>query len=115
MSKAVVQAGQNIGDIAVQYCGSHEAVFEIARLNNLSVTDEVAAGVEILIPDVYDKRVRRFYVEGGYFPATSDEISELEGGIGFWTIGVDFCVGDSVDVGNDGIGEMIIETDFEVR
>lgn len=88
--KIRVAAGQNIGDIAVQYCGTHQAIFEIARLNGMSVTDEVSAGTEIVVPDVIDRRVRKIYVEGNYFPATNGEI--LSGGIGSMGIEFDFIV-----------------------
>lgn len=90
MNKVIVQSGQNIGDIAIQYCGDHEAIFEIAALNEISVTDDVAAGTELLIPEVYDKRVRRFYVEGNYYPATSAE--NLLDGIDFMGIEINFLV-----------------------
>lgn len=113
MSKVIIQAGQNIGDIAIQYCGDHQAIFEIARLNNLSITDEVAAGTEIEIPNVYDARVRRFFVEGDYHPATAAiPFPDLEQGIGFWTIGVDFCVEPDSEL---GVGEMVISSSFQVR
>lgn len=90
MSKATVQAGQNLTDIAIQYCGNQQAVFEVASLNNLSVTDDLAAGVEVLIPDAYDKRVVKYFLDGQYFPATSEELG-LEG-IDYWGIEINFEV-----------------------
>lgn len=90
MRKATVKAGQNLGDIAVQYCGDHQAIFELARLNNLSVTDDVAAGSVLILPDVVEKRVRRVYVDGNYYPATDSE--NINEGIGYWGIEIDFIV-----------------------
>lgn len=78
MSKARVQAGQSLTDIAIQYLGSAEGVVQLARLNDLGVTDVLVAGSELTLPAVIDKRVLRVFSVGGYVPAsefTSGSIS----------------------------------------
>ncbi len=74
MSKATVQPGQTLADIAVQYLGSEEAVFALASLNSLGVTDELTAGQNLELPAVVNKRVRRVYELGGYEPAVEQKI-----------------------------------------
>lgn len=57
--KVVVKNRQCLADIALQVCGSVEAVFSLAERNGLSITDELAVG-QILIyepTDIEDKRV----------------------------------------------------------
>lgn len=70
MSKATVQAGQTLLDIAIQYCGSSEALVSLAQLNGLSVTEILVAGSELTLPEVIDKRVVRVFTLGGYVPAS---------------------------------------------
>lgn len=69
--KVVVRNRQCLADIALQVCGSVEAVFAIAERNGLSITDDVVAG-EILTyepTDVADKRVVAAYVADEVYPA----------------------------------------------
>lgn len=91
MSKAVVQPGQTLEDIAVQWCGSEEAVWELARLNGLGLTADIIPGALLRLPSVVDKRVRRVYVERGWAPAAGGEVLVLEG-IDYWAIELEFEV-----------------------
>jgi len=76
MSKATVQPGQTLADIAIQYLGSEEGVFALASINELGVTDVLTAGQQLELPEVVDKRVRRVYELGGYEPAVEQEDTE---------------------------------------
>ena len=49
--KTVVQAGQTLLDIAVQEYGTIEAVFMLAKANDMSITDSLQAGQQIEIPE----------------------------------------------------------------
>lgn len=90
MSKAIVQAGQTITDIALQYLGAEQAVYALAQLNALDVTEILVPGQELVLPAVQDKRTRRVFEDGGYVPATkTDTLSE---GIDYMGIEVDFIV-----------------------
>ncbi len=42
--KTVVQAGQTLLDIAIQEYGTIEAVFMLAKANDMSITDTLQAG-----------------------------------------------------------------------
>ena len=88
--KAKVKAGQTVIDIAVQYLGSQEAAFELAALNDISITEVLASGSELELPDPTDKRVVAFFEEGQYFPAVGSNLGQ---GVGFWAIGTTNKVG----------------------
>lgn len=98
-SKVPIQAGQTLLDIALQEGGGLQAVFEIAALNGLSITDIVPAGQDVLVSDLpFSSMVRKQYREGGWFPASATTIPgrqviepTLEG-IGNWAIENDFIV-----------------------
>lgn len=62
------QEQQTLADIAVQHTGSVESLFEIARLNNIAVTD--SDNMAITIPPVVNKSVADFYRLNNYNPAT---------------------------------------------
>ena len=64
--------GQSIFDIAVQELGSAEAVYDLAVLNGLSVTDVLEIGQEILLPAVSNKTIADYYSNKLIKPATGD-------------------------------------------
>ena len=98
--KVIVQDRQCLADIAIQVCGSLEAVFAIAEKNGLSVTDDLTAGqiLEYDPADVQDKQIVNIYKTERVVPATSattNEVNDILGfgeGIGFWAIAYDFVV-----------------------
>lgn len=61
---------QTVFDIAVQYTGWLTACFEIAELNNISVTDMLSEGQELLIPDVLNLQIVNDYALDKVEPAT---------------------------------------------
>lgn len=68
--KVAVKNRQCLTDIALQVCGSVEAVFSLAERNGLSITDELAVG-QILIyepTDIEDKRVVAALAADGVCP-----------------------------------------------
>ena len=83
-------------DIAVQACGSVEAVFAVAQLNGLAITDALAPGQELLVPGPVNKLIAGYYRMTRLRPATGiavEEMAELrEEGIDYWGVGVDFVV-----------------------
>lgn len=72
-----VSTNQSLFDIAIQKCGSIEAVFGIAILNGLSVTDSLGAGLVVMIPDELDKPVVDYYKTRGLNPGTSGDGVEI--------------------------------------
>jgi LysM repeat protein len=77
MSRATVQPGQTLADIAVQHLGSEEGVYELARLNGLEVTSDIEAGQELLLPAPGDRRALAVMRQGGYQPAAEAVGAEL--------------------------------------
>lgn len=68
--KIAVQNRQCLADIALQVCGSVEAVFAIAERNRLAITDDLAVG-QILTyepTDIEDKRVVAALAADGVCP-----------------------------------------------
>ncbi len=91
---AIVRPGQTFPDLAVQHCGNVAAWVEIANLNGFGMTEELAPGSVLKLPDPSDKRVVASFKANGLRPAAGD-VGNFIGfteGIGFWAIGVDFEV-----------------------
>ena len=97
---ATVLHNQSILDFAIQHTGSAQNAFEIAMANNMSITDQLMAGSELVIPNsiVNDVDVKNYYQSKAIQPATAittiiDDNTEpkLEG-IGYWIIGDDNIV-----------------------
>jgi len=88
-----VLPGQTLADIAVQYLGSEEAVFELASLNNLNVTTILTPGQILKLPSALAPKVSKFMAAGGYKPASG--VDDELGGISVWAINVDFIVPES--------------------
>lgn len=87
----IVEKGQCLMDLAIQYNGDASAIFAIALANNISPTEEVNPGLELLETEIVNKPLFNFFETNGYKPAT-DEGSYCIGGIGCWTIGIDFLI-----------------------
>lgn len=70
--KTTARHRQCLADIALQECGSFEAVFAIAERNGVSVTDDLEVGqmLSYELTDVLDKRVVAEYAADGICPAT---------------------------------------------
>lgn len=93
MRTATVKPGQALPDIAIQHCGHLGAWAGIAALNGLGLTDALAAGQVLQLPDQTDKRVVAYLKSGGHEPAAGEvqTFIVLEG-IGYWAIEDDFIV-----------------------
>lgn len=90
---------QTLQDISIRYCGTLSALFDIALLNDISITDEITPGQKLNIPDKdYGfKEVVNYFEQNKVQPATSltdENISIIEGlsGIDYWAIEDDFTV-----------------------
>lgn len=95
MEKVVVK--QSLLDIAIQCCGSVEAVFDIAVLNDLSITDELIVGQTIQCNKITDVNIANYYRNRNLKPATGlsfdDKITlTTNEGISYWAINDDFIV-----------------------
>jgi hypothetical protein len=88
---------QSLIDIAVELCGNLEAVWEIAEVNQLSLTEDLSVEQTVEIPTVSDQRVKTLFRSEKHSPATAVTDKEVEeefvvGGIGYWFVGYDFVV-----------------------
>jgi len=71
MQTITVLDRQSLFDIALQYCGDREAVFEISKLNDIPVSAELLAGTVIFVPEVINQRVVNYYLTNNIVPATA--------------------------------------------
>lgn len=96
MGTITVQEGQSLFDIAVQACGAVAAVFAVAALNGLAITDTLAAGQKLVVPESYDRRISEYYALNNLRPATGTDDAGMEtiraSGIGYWAIWTEFEV-----------------------
>jgi len=79
--KIEVKNRQCLVDIALQECGSVEAVFAIAERNGLAITDDLAVGQILTFEpsDIEDKRVVAVFAAGRVSPVGApDERTIIE-------------------------------------
>lgn len=88
---AIVQAGQTLPDIAIQYCGSLTVWPTLASLNGLAMTAQLTSGQVLNLPAASDKRTVAVFKSGSHAPATGS-ILQYGDGIGWWVIENDFIV-----------------------
>lgn len=96
MRQIQVDQGQCLMDVAVQHCGDATALFEIAELNGISITEVVGPGTVLNVPDAYDQQVASYLVFKRSVPATglwNENLSIVPRlGIGTMKIGSTFKV-----------------------
>jgi hypothetical protein len=78
MQTIKIHEGQTLIDIAMQYCGDALAVFDVADLNALGVTDDLIPGQTILIPDVAIDKIKVVEAFEGLTPASSYNDEDIE-------------------------------------
>ena len=87
---------QSLQDIAIRYCGTIPAIFDIALLNNISITQELDPGQILNIPikDYGFQEVVNYFMLELKEPATSleENILVIEYGIGAMAIENNFKV-----------------------
>ncbi len=76
MKTITIQERQTVWDIALQYCGDVEAVFQIIDINDISITEILSAGTTLTVPNAINKRVADYYNNNGISPATADMNNE---------------------------------------
>ncbi|MDR1203737.1 MAG: hypothetical protein LBL58_19175 [Tannerellaceae bacterium] len=105
MRTVIPQERQTLLDLAIEYCGDVEAVFEIMQLNDLSITEELLAGKEIIVPEPYARKITEFYQSNNIQPATA-YIQTISG----TTVGVITNDGKDNLMTNDN-NDLIVEND----
>ncbi len=111
----IVKNNQWLGDVILQCSGSISMLFDLAKLNNKSITDDLIVG-GFLNTDInkVEKHIKKHYEIKDIVPATAiSKIIENEciGGIGCMQIEVDFIVSGEP---TQGIGDMNIEETLEI-
>jgi hypothetical protein len=77
MQKITVQNRQTIFDIAIQYCGDRETAFQIAEINDISLTEDFPAGLSLSVPEPINARVGNHYFVNNIVPATAMETTAI--------------------------------------
>ncbi|WP_373701558.1 hypothetical protein [Porphyromonas loveana] len=72
------QDRQNFIDVVLMAAGSVEGVVKLAIRNNLSPTQALYPGRELIVhsDDIVDSNVVQWYAVQGVFPATEAEVSD---------------------------------------
>jgi len=78
MKIVIIHDRQTLFDIAIQYCGDREAAFEIADVNDLSITEELSAGTSLEIADVINQKIVDYYRINSIVPATAVGIMGID-------------------------------------
>ena len=96
MEAVRVEPGQSLFDLALQHCGSVEALFSLAQANGLSPTEGLIAGAEVIVCQPANRAVANLFAVNGIKPATSitkaEEQEIYQEGIEFWAIEEDFVI-----------------------
>ncbi|GGG46943.1 hypothetical protein [Epilithonimonas arachidiradicis] len=94
----IVLHNQSLLDVAIQHTGSVQNAFEIAAANEMSLTDQLTAGKELIIPDsiTQDVDIKNYYQSRAIQPATditqNGESEEQPEGISVWILNQNFIV-----------------------
>ena len=92
---------QSLLDLALQHTGTIESIFELAVLNEKSVTDDMVAGASLNVPPLSvgarNKDILAYYTAKNIQPATAfskedEQVFERLEGISIWAINLDFIV-----------------------
>lgn len=88
---AAIKERQTVVDYTCQNSGTLEALFELAELNGISITQDLAPGTLLKARPVERKTVR-FYALSVLDIVTDKTIEPMPGGIGYMQIGNTFKV-----------------------
>jgi len=68
--KTTVLSQQSLFDIAIQTSGDASAAFELALKNDISLTDDLTMGQELIFAAVFEKPIYNYYKNRELKPAT---------------------------------------------
>ena len=88
----IVEQGQCLVDMAIQNNGNALAIFDIALINGISLTEDIVPGQELKETAVLDNRIKNYFSK--ITPASGNDADLLvqPQGIGYWYIGLDFII-----------------------
>lgn len=87
----VLKQRQTVVDFACQYSGTMESLFELALLNGVSLTQDVAPGTALKAVPV-DLKTVDYYAASVLDIVTDKTVNTMPGGIGYMQIGSSFKV-----------------------
>jgi len=99
MEKITILNNQSLLDLSIQLTGNANNAFELGKVNNIAVTEELIAGDTIYMPEEMELNpmILKYYKLNKVIPASAltqenrDVITGCEG-IGCWVIEFDFKV-----------------------
>jgi hypothetical protein len=96
MQKTVLH-NQSFADFALHHCGKLESLFDLAISNGKSITEEIAPGTLLEVPDTVNKadEIVNFYKFKKIEPACGfigNTLPDTPTGIDYMIIGTDFIV-----------------------
>jgi hypothetical protein len=114
VQEIVAIQNQTMFDIAIQAYGSELGVFELAKDNGLSITQELIPGQKLKVDPakMIDKSVVGYYQSIGYVPATGDSTECLFNGIGYMVVDLDFIV--AAPCTDNVIGKAMIDFTLKI-
>ncbi len=75
MKTTTLKPRQSLWDMAIEHCGSADAAFAIAELNQTAPTEtRLIAGQEFLTPEPINKNVAKHYAQRQLVPATQTDL-----------------------------------------
>ena len=91
--RIISRQGQWLGDITIREAGDISELVRMAVDNNISVTERLSTGSELLRPAPENRRVINYYAINDIYPATA-LLREpgTKGGIGYMAVGITFIV-----------------------
>lgn len=85
--------GQWLGDIAIRESGDMAVIVDMAVRNDISITGDLAPGIELLRSEAVNRRVMTYYEINNIYPATALRRNPgTPGGIGYMSVGITFIV-----------------------
>jgi len=73
MINSTALSKQSLFDIAIQHGGATDAIFDIARRNNISITSALTSGQQIEVEAQVNAAVVNYYNQNGIAPATDND------------------------------------------
>lgn len=94
MPNVKIRHRETLLDVAVLQAGNISGVFELALLNNVSITKDFASGEELMTGAIVNQDVVTELKSRNAKPARGISIvpGQQNEGIGFWKVFVDFVV-----------------------
>lgn len=64
---------QTLFDVALVACGDIETIFEIARVNDISITEDLPENIELKINNIGNRRIVDYFASNRFCPASVSE------------------------------------------